>query len=163
MPSSRPPFEVTRRSEGVPPLPEVVELTSGQPFVELLWEAIVANITHEVPVELQPAADAALAWINRERGTSFQLTGLVDAGEGIHPGANQPMELGLVLCDGELCQREQVRIEPTGQGFSVSAVEAGAALIPPLLDPPLGVRASWLDDQLEKHEFILLLFYRGLW
>ena len=123
----------------------------------------MANVTHEVPANLQPAADAALAWINRERGASFQITGLVDAEEAMRQGAEQAMELGLVLCDGELCQREQVRIEPTGRGFSISAVEAEEALIPPLLDPPLGVRASWLDDQLEKHDFILLLFYRGLW
>ena len=123
----------------------------------------MANVAHEVPAELQPAAEAALAWLNRERGAHFRLTGLVDAEEAMRQGADRPMELGLVLCDGELCQREQVRIESTEQGFSVSTVETGEALIPPLLDPPLGVRASWLDDQLEKHDFILLLFYRGLW
>ncbi|MCZ0942177.1 MAG: hypothetical protein OXJ53_03885 [Gammaproteobacteria bacterium] len=123
----------------------------------------MANVAHEVPVELQLAVEAAVAWINRERGANFRITGLVDAEEAVLRGTVQPMELGLVLCDGELCQREQVRIEPTGRGFSISAVEAGENSIPPLLDPPLGVRASWLDDQLEKHDFILLLFYRGLW
>ncbi|MCY3793175.1 MAG: hypothetical protein OXG51_02220 [Gammaproteobacteria bacterium] len=123
----------------------------------------MANVGHDVPAELQPAADAALAWVNRKRGANFRLTGLVDAEKAIRLGAERPMELGLVLCDGELCQREQVRIEPTDQGFSISAVEAEDALIPPLLDPPLGVRASWLDDQLKKHDFIALLFYRGLW
>ena len=35
--------------------------------------------------------------------------------------------------------------------------------VPTLLDPPVGVRRTWLDDQLTKHDFILLLFYRGLW
>lgn len=123
----------------------------------------MANVAHEVPAELQPAVEAALAWFNRERGANFRLTGLVDGEEAMRRDAERPMELGLVLCDGELCQREQVRIEPTGHGFSISAVEAGEDSIPPLLDPPLGVRASWLDDQLEKHDFILLLFYRGLW
>ena len=123
----------------------------------------MASVAHEVPVELQPAANAALAWINRQRGANFRITGLLDAEQAARRGTEQPMELGLVLCDGEICQREQVRIEPNGQGFSISAVEVGEAPIPPLLDPPLGVRASWLDDQLEKHHFILLLFYRGLW
>lgn len=123
----------------------------------------MANVAHEVPAELQPAVEAALAWINRERGANFRLTGLVDGEEAMRRDAERPVELGLVLCDGELCQREQVRIEPTGHGFSISAVETEEAPIPPLLDPPLGVRASWLDDQLEKHEFIALLFYRGLW
>ena len=123
----------------------------------------MVNITEEVPGALQPVADAALAWINRERGANFRITGLVDAEEAVRRGTEAPMELGLVLCDGELCRREQVRIEPTGHGFSISAVEAGEAPLPPLLDPPLGVRARWLDDQLEKRDFIVLLFYRGLW
>ncbi len=123
----------------------------------------MANVTYEAPANLQSAADAALAWTNQERGANFRLTGLVDAEAAISGGIEAPMELGLVLCDGELCQRQQVRIEPTGHGFSISAVETEEAPIPPLLDPPPGVRASWLDDQLEKHDFIALLFYRGLW
>lgn len=123
----------------------------------------MANVTYEAPAKLQSAADAALAWINQERAANFRLTGLVDAEAAISGGIEAPMELGLVLCDGELCQRQQVRIEPTGHGFSISAVETKEAPIPPLLDPPPGVRASWLDDQLEKHDFIALLFYRGLW
>ena len=141
----------------------MVELWFGQLSVDQFSEAPIANVAHEIPTELQPAADAALAWINRERGANFRLTGLVDAEEAIRGGMEQAMELGLVLCDGELCQRQQVRIEPTGHGFSISAVETKEAPIPPLLDPPPGVRASWLDDQLEKHDFIALLFYRGLW
>ena len=121
------------------------------------------NVVEEIPAELRPAADAALAWINREKGSQFRLTGLVDCEEAIGRGAGQPIELGLVLCKGEICRREQVRVEPAGDGFTVSAAEAKTTLIPPLLDPPLGVRENWLDDQLEKHDFILLLYYRGLW
>ncbi|MDE0273910.1 MAG: hypothetical protein OXP11_22190, partial [Gammaproteobacteria bacterium] len=66
----------------------------------------MANVAHEVPVELQLAVEAAVAWINRERGANFRITGLVDAEEAVLRGTVQPMELGLVLCDGELCQRE---------------------------------------------------------
>ena len=121
------------------------------------------NVVEEIPAELRPAADAALAWINREQRSQFRLTGLVNAEEAIDRGAEQPLELGLVLCQGEICRRAQVRVEPTGEGFAVSAAEAETSLLPPLLDPPLGVRENWLDDQLEKHDFILLLYYRGLW
>ena len=32
------------------------------------------NVVEEIPVELRPAADAALAWINREKGSQFRLT-----------------------------------------------------------------------------------------
>jgi hypothetical protein len=33
----------------------------------------------------------------------------------------------------------------------------------PLLDPPAGVRAGWLDQVPPKHAFTVLLFYRGFW
>ena len=121
------------------------------------------KVVEEVPLELRPAAEAALAWINRERGARFKLTGLVEPDEAMRADENQPIELGLVLCEGDLCRREQVRLEPTAQGFDVSAIETETSTIPEHLDPPLGVRQGWLDDQLSKHAFIALLYYRGLW
>ena len=121
------------------------------------------NVVEEIPVELKPAAEAALAWINQERGTRFKLTGLVDPDKTMGRTAGQPIELGLVLCEGDQCSREQVRLEAKGQGFKVSAIEAESSVIPPHLDPPLGVRQGWLDDQIGKHAFIVLLVYRGLW
>ena len=54
-------------------------------------------------------------------------------------------------------------MQPVGDGFRFSFVEAAVRDIPPLLDPPVGVRSQWLAGQLKKHEFVLLLFYRGLW
>lgn len=121
------------------------------------------NVVEEIPTELKPAAESALAWINRERHARFKLTGLVDPDKAMCRREGEPIELGLVLCEGDLCRREQVRLEAKGDGFEVSAIEAGTSVIPPRLDPPLGVRQSWLDDQLGKHAFIVLLFYRGLW
>ena len=38
-----------------------------------------------------------------------------------------------------------------------------AGMILAWLDPPPGLRARWLDEQLEQHDFLLLLFYRGRW
>ena len=121
------------------------------------------NVVEEIPIELKPAADAALAWINQERGAQFKLTGLVDPDKAMGQKTGQPIELGLVLCEGDLRRREQVRVEAKGQGFEVGAIEAETSVIPPHLDPPSGVRQSWLDDQLGKHAFIVLLFCRGLW
>ncbi len=121
------------------------------------------NVVEEIPIELKPAAEAALAWVNQERGTQFKITGLVDPEKAMGQEAGQPIELGLILCDGDHCRREDVRLDAKDRGFEVSAIEAGASVIPPLLDPPVGVRQSWLDDQLGKHAFIVLLFYRGLW
>ena len=121
------------------------------------------SVVEEVPDALQPAAEAALAWINAERDAQFRLTGLVDPEAALDARAGEPMELGLVLCDGDLCLREQVRVRAAGDGFEVGAVEAGPSLIPAHLDPPVGVRREWLDQALERHEVIVLLYYRGLW
>ena len=114
------------------------------------------------PAVLAPA-EAALAWLNKDRGTNFRLTGLVDADAQAPARIGDESELGLVLCDVDICAREQVRVVKTVGGFDIRAVEIDDNLIPVLLDPPLGVRARWLDDQLAKFYFVLLLFYRGRW
>lgn len=121
------------------------------------------SVVEEIPEPLQPAADAALAWINAQQDARFRITGLVDPDAALAGRAGEPMDLGLVLCDGDLCVREQVRVRAVGDGYDVSRVEAEAADIPVHLDPPVGIRREWLDQQLEQHEFILLLYYRGLW
>lgn len=120
-------------------------------------------VTEDIPEQLRPAALAALAWVNEERGADFKLTGLVDVEDALAASADESVEFGLVLCDGEMCMRQQVRVQRRGEGFHVAAVEAAPSLIPAHLDPPEGVRRDWLDRQLGKHEFALLLFYRGLW
>ena len=114
----------------------------------------------DIPASLRPAAEAALTWINQERGARFTLTGLVDVDEAVVDGG---VEFGLVLCEDDLCVREQVRVESIEDGYRVSAVDAGSSEIPAHLDPPRGVRADWLERQLNEHVFVLLLFYRGLW
>ena len=123
----------------------------------------MVTVVDDIPEKLRPTAEAALAWVNEERGADFKLTGVVDADEALAARADEAVEFGLVLCEDEMCLREQVRVERQG-GFRVSIVEtAPSSLIPPHLDPPVGVRKDWLDRQLGKHEFAVLLFYRGLW
>ena len=116
-----------------------------------------------VPDALRAPVAAAVAWVNATREEAFELTGLVDAERALDAEAGQPFELGLVLCNGELCAREQVRIEPNDDGYRFSFAALDTSEIPPLLDPPVGVRQGWLAGALAKHEFVLLLFYRGLW
>ncbi len=118
----------------------------------------------DLPPALRPPAEAALAWLNESRGTQYRLTGLVDTEDALAATPGSAVEFGLVLCEGDHCTREQVRVEPHGADFAVSAAAAPeAALVPPLLDPPAGVRSGWLDEQLARYDFILLLFYRGRW
>ena len=117
----------------------------------------------DIPESLQGPVAGALQWVNSQENASFELTGLLDADAAEGTTANEPFELGLVLCDGEICDRQQILFTPADNGYSYSYVAEGERDIPELLDPPAGVRASWLDDVLKKHEFVLLLFYRGLW
>ena len=121
------------------------------------------TVVEDVPNELRGAADAAVAWINAERGADFHLTGLVDPEEVLAADRTGPFELGVVLCEGEVCLREQVRLVPRADGFDVSAIDATAGEIPAELDPPRGVRQGWLDARLADHRFVVLLFYRGFW
>ena len=122
-----------------------------------------SNVVEEIPLELRPAAEAALAWINRSRGTQFKLTGLVTPDKALEWDARQPIELGLVLCDGDQCLRENARVQAQGRDFEITAIEADHARIPPHLDPPVGVRRTWLDEQLAKHALVVIVFYRGFW
>ena len=103
------------------------------------------NVVAEVPAALQPAVEAALAWVHQNRGESFELTGLVDPQDALANSPGEPFELGLVLCDGEACVREQLGDRPDGSGFEVTALEDGGHIIPPELDPPAGIRKGWLD------------------
>ncbi len=114
------------------------------------------------PAVLAPA-EAAVTWLNKDRGTNFRLTGLVDDDATAPARIGDASELGLVLCDADICAREQVRVVKTEAGFDVSSVGIDDDLIPALLDPPVGVRSRWLDDQLAKFDCVLLLFYRGRW
>jgi len=117
----------------------------------------------DIPAALQSPVNAAVAWINEQESHSFELTGVLDTEAALNTPLGEPFELGLVLCDGELCTRQQIKFTPATDRYSFNSTEEAARDIPPLLDPPAGVRTSWLTDVLEKHEFVLLLFYRGLW
>lgn len=118
-------------------------------------------MVEDIPVHLRSIAADAVDWFNSEHDSTFELTGVVGADQ-IHK-TDEPFEIGLVLCDGEICACEQVRVSPLTNGNRFSLVVKQAPAIPPLLDPPEGIRSGWLDKVLADHEFVLLLYYRGLW
>ncbi len=123
----------------------------------------MTKVIEDIPVELQPAASAALLWINAKQGANYKLTGLVDPDLSWQPKDGAPTEMALVLCDDDTCAREQVRIQLQGEGYQIAAIEAEESLIPPHLDPPANVRGTWLEDAMRKHQFVVLVFYRGFW
>ena len=116
-----------------------------------------------VPERVRQPAEAAVAWINTSQNRHYELTGVVEVDDALKARDRDSFELGVVLCDGEICDRQQVVVQPTDAGFEFQLAPQRAREIPPLLDPPVGVRSQWLDQVLARHEFVMLLFYRGLW
>ena len=116
-----------------------------------------------VPRALRAPVKAALQWINDSQKTQFQLTGIVDEQQGLDADEDAAYEIGLVLCDGEICKCERVQIIPIGKQYEFKLSQLEKPSVPALLDPPKGLRETWLDEQLAKHKFLLLLFYRGRW
>jgi len=130
----------------------------------------MATSVGAVPEILRPQVEAAVTWLSREQGRDFHASGMLDpaavVAERERLGAEGSLVLPLVLCEGDLCLRENLRIRAVGSGFDVGllAPEHAAPGQPSaLLDPPPGVRSGWLAPQLERHRFVLLLFYRGFW
>jgi len=135
------------------------------------------RVVEIIPDELAAEAEAARVWFVREQSTEFKLTGIVDPEEvRTKDPASGSRELQLILCgnrDGQdVCLRERFEVKPSGDGFDVTHLEGAGAdssgnpkvgSPAPLLDPPLGVRAGWLDGVLAKHSFVVLVFYRGFW
>jgi hypothetical protein len=133
----------------------------------------MSQIEETVPEALAAEAEAARLWLSRERNVEFKLTGIVDPEEVLRESSGgDGRELQLILCgtvDGqEACLRERFQLRPSdkGMGFDVSLLDDPEPAIgspAPTLDPPVGVRASWLDGALAKHSFVVLVFYRGFW
>jgi len=126
----------------------------------------LAQVVEKIPKELQAEVGAAIAFINAERGGEFRVTGIVDPEEAlVRRGDEGGFDLALVLCQGDLCLKERVRIRRSADGIecAVVGVSAGADDPPPLLDPPVGTRMGWLDEELSQNAFVVLLFYRGFW
>jgi hypothetical protein len=120
------------------------------------------RIVEEIPESLRAEVGAALAWLNVERGRSFSVTGVVDP-ELAESARRAAHELTLILCDGDLCVRERVRVRADGGGFEIRGTDAAVEDPPAELDPKPGVRVGWLDGALAKHAFVVLVFYRGFW
>jgi hypothetical protein len=133
----------------------------------------MSNIVEEIPESLRPEVTAALDWLNAQGGPARSFTAVVDPDATLasrERGASE-YELGIVVCQESSCMRERIVVRPIGEGFEFSLVDSPAAagrtdgkLDPPAeLDPAPGALVGWIDEQLKHHQFIVLLYYRGLW
>jgi len=122
----------------------------------------MATVSETIPSALRPDVEAALAFFNRDQAIPFEVTGILDADEAL--AADSPRDLKLVLCGGDRCEQRSFRVADGHVGL-LEDVGAGAAADEPQaeLDPPPGARRSWIDRALDRHEFTVLLFYRGFW
>jgi len=120
------------------------------------------RIVEEIPDALRPEVDAVLAWLEAEQGRRFEVTGVVDP-ELAERSAGEAHDLTLILCAGDLCVREQLRVRPESGGFAITRARADREDPPAELDPLPGARRGWLAGELAKHAFVVLVFYRGFW
>ena len=126
----------------------------------------MANVSDTIPESLQAEAEAALSWYNATQTEQFEVTGIVDADLSL--SANEPRTLRLVLCGGDICQQQSFRVSTAEKGFNISLAQATATSQQPTeiqseLDPPPGALRGWLDSVLDRHRFVVLVFYRGFW
>jgi hypothetical protein len=131
------------------------------------------RVVETIPDPMAAEAEAARAWFARERNSEFKLTGIVDPDESLQSdGVTGERDLQLILCgtqDGQdVCLRERFTVKPAEAkgSFDITHIaDAGQAVgsPAPLLDPPAGVRSGWLEGVLQKHAFVVLVFYRGFW
>ena len=122
------------------------------------------SIQETIPDHLAEAAEAARSWFAAHQGSEIKLTGIVDPAD----STGEPLQL--ILCGTqagqEVCLRERFDIRPAAGGFDVAHVEEAPpkfGSVAPRLDPPAGGRAGWLDDAIARHDFTVVLFYRGFW
>ena len=121
-------------------------------------------IQETIPDHLAEAAEAARAWFSADQGNEFKLTGIVD------PAESPDGPLQLILCGTqagqEVCLRESFEIRRAASSFDVAHIEEAPpefGSVAPRLDPPAGERAGWIDDAIARHDFTVVLFYRGFW
>ena len=124
------------------------------------------NVQEEIPESLRAEVGAALDWYNQEQGSSFEVTGILDPDEAV--GSSGPTGLQLILCQGDRCEQQSFQVTAQGEGYDVCLLASdpdprSGSLLLPELDPPPGPRRGWLDRELPKHAFTVLLFYRGFW
>ena len=124
------------------------------------------QVSENIPSELQPRVDAALARFNASEDAAdeeFKVTGILDPDEAL----NASDEIKLILCGGDRCEQRSFRISGTQDDWQIEFADIVAAAQGEKpqaeLDPPPGVRSSWIDSVLSQHAFVVLLFYRGFW
>ena len=129
------------------------------------------KIVQEIPKSFLEESEAARTWFSIKEGIEFKVTGIVNPEKiAVRETSTSTREIQLILCGNQnghdLCLRERFALTPSGDSFEVrhlSDIEPISGSPAPLLDPPKETRTGWLNSTLAKHEFVILVFYRGFW
>jgi len=125
----------------------------------------MTNVQETIPDALEGEVAAALTWFNANEDERFEVTGILDPEAAL--GSAGPRDLRLVLCGGDRCEQRSFRVDGRPGAWDVTLLDEAPApddaAPAPELDPPPGARRGWLDRELARHPFVLLVFYRGFW
>ena len=80
------------------------------------------DVSENIPSDLQPRVEAALAWFNASadaQNQSFKVTGIIDPDEAL-AGSD---ELRLILCGGDRCEQRSFRVSRAIDSWSVEPIE----------------------------------------
>ena len=123
----------------------------------------MTQVFETIPSHLQSHVDAALGRFHAQNDGDYEVTGIVDppsveTGEGF--------QLRLVLCGEGMCRQENFQFSaevPLENVIWLGAEASDTAQGVAELDPPPGALRRWIDTVTQRHDFVLLLFYRGYW
>ena len=122
----------------------------------------MTTVLDTIPEPLRDEVDAAVAWFNTQERDQFEATGIVDPPEGPATDAGRPLRL--VLCGAGQCRQESFQSAPANDGFDVGFLDAApVAGNVATLDPPPGAMRNWVDETVDRHDFVVFVFYRGFW
>ena len=123
------------------------------------------TVQETIPESLRPEVEAALEWFNGQQESPFEATGILDPEATLASSGGRALRL--ILCSGERCEQHSFEVTAGSDGYEVALLPAepssSEASTLAELDPPPGPRRAWLDGALEKHAFVVLVFYRGFW
>ncbi len=123
-------------------------------------------VQETIPDALGRDVEAARDWFNQTEEIDFEVTGIVDPQAALN--ASGTRELRLVLCAGDRCECRSFGVSTKDGSYEVALLDENPVgevqgSLPAELDPPPGAMRQWLDLLLERHAFVMLVFYRGYW
>ena len=123
-------------------------------------------VQETIPEALRRDVEAARDWFSQTEELDFAVTGIVEPQAALDASGRR--ELRLVLCAGDRCECRSFAVSTKDGRYEIALLDENPVgevqgSLPAELDPPPGAMQQWLDLVLERHAFVMLVFYRGYW